>query len=49
MNFIYSAEFKRANIPDFRLSLFEGYAGTACFASDLLNPNTAFFPLFNLF
>lgn len=48
MNFMYSQEFARARQPDCPFSLFEGLAGTACFAADLLNPDRAVFPFFEI-
>ena len=47
--FLRSEQFRRARTPDRPYSLYEGLAGTACFLADLLNPDTATFPFFNVF
>ncbi|XP_069958908.1 lanC-like protein 3 isoform X2 [Cherax quadricarinatus] len=47
--FIYSSEFKQARTPDSPYSLYEGLAGTACFISDLMNPEQSSFPFFRVF
>ncbi|ODN01842.1 LanC-like protein 3 [Orchesella cincta] len=39
---------KEANRPDCPYSLYEGWAGTVCFLMDLLQPEAAEFPFFNL-
>ncbi len=47
--FMESQEFKQgANTPDCPFSLFEGLAGTACFLTDVLQPDMAEFPLFDV-
>jgi hypothetical protein len=38
-----------ARTPDSPFSLYEGYAGTVCFLVDLLNPEKATFPFFDIF
>lgn len=40
---------KEANIPDNPYSLYEGVAGTACFLVDILQPDKAEFPFFDVF
>lgn len=40
---------KEASTPDTPYSLFEGYAGTICFLADLMQPDKAEFPFFNVF
>ena len=40
---------ERARTPDSPYSLYEGWAGTVCFFADLLAPQKAEFPLFNVF
>ena len=48
--FLESERFRReARVPDAPYSLFEGLAGTACFLADLLRPDKAEFPFFNVF
>ncbi|GIY88586.1 lanC-like protein 3 homolog [Caerostris extrusa] len=47
--FLTSEEFKKAKIPDKPYSLFEGIAGTVCFLADLMQPDKAHFPLFDVF
>ncbi|WAR07557.1 LANC3-like protein [Mya arenaria] len=47
--FLFSHEFQGARIPDSPYSLYEGWAGTVCFLADLLQPQNAEFPLFNVF
>ncbi|RWS12311.1 lanC-like protein 3 [Dinothrombium tinctorium] len=45
--FIFTKEFKKGSrIPDSPYSLFEGFAGTVCFMTDLLQPEKAQFPLY---
>ncbi len=39
---------KEARRPDCPYSLYEGISGTACFVMDLLEPENAEFPFFNL-
>nr|XP_022291129.1 lanC-like protein 3 [Crassostrea virginica] len=47
--FLFTEEFQRgARVPDTPFSLFEGYAGTVCFLADLIQPDKAEFPLFNV-
>ena len=48
MDFLYSEQFKRARRPDSPYSLYEGLAGTVCFAADLLHPEMAQFPFFEV-
>lgn len=47
--FLFSNEFQQARIPDSPYSLYEGWAGAVCFLSDLIQPQHAEFPLFNVF
>jgi len=48
--FLSTQEFQHgARTPDCPYSLYEGLAGTACFLSDLLQPENAEFPLFDVF
>jgi len=48
--FLFTAEFQQsARTPDTPYSLYEGMAGTACFLTDLLQPNKAEFPMFDVF
>ncbi|XP_074656099.1 lanC-like protein 3 [Tubulanus polymorphus] len=47
--FMQSAEFQAARTPDCPYSLYEGLAGTVCFLADLLDPDAAEFPFFNVF
>jgi len=47
--FIFSPEFQHAKTPDCPLSLYEGWAGTLCFLADLLQPEKASFPFFEVF
>jgi hypothetical protein len=47
--FLSSPEFEQqARVPDSPYSLYEGWAGTICFLADLLQPDKAEFPLFNV-
>ncbi|GFS71217.1 lanC-like protein 3 homolog [Nephila pilipes] len=48
-NFLTSDEFKQARTPDRPYSLYEGLAGTICFLADLLLPEKAHFPFFDVF
>lgn len=49
-NFIQTGEFQKgARTPDCPYSLFEGLAGTVCFYTDLLQPDKAAFPFFDVF
>lgn len=48
-NFLTSDEFKQTRTPDRPLSLYEGLAGTVCFLADLLLPEKAHFPFFDVF
>lgn len=49
-DYMFFEEFRReARTPDNPYSLFEGFAGTACYLADLLQPENAQFPLFNVF
>ncbi|KAH3726772.1 lanC-like protein 3 [Dreissena polymorpha] len=47
--FLFMPEFQQARIPDSPYSLYEGWAGTVCFLADLLQPEKAEFPFFNVF
>ena len=48
--FMEEDRFRReAHVPDSPYSLYEGLAGTACFLADLLQPEKAEFPFFNVF
>ncbi|XP_038059117.1 lanC-like protein 3 [Patiria miniata] len=48
--FMEEDQFRReARVPDAPYSLYEGLAGTACFLADLLEPEKAEFPFFNVF
>ena len=48
--FLESPEFRNgARTPDTPYSLYEGLAGTVCFVSDLMQPQKAEFPFFNVF
>ena len=42
--FLFSEEFRGARTPDCPFSLYEGWAGTACFLADITNPQQAAFP-----
>lgn len=47
--FVDNPQFLReARRPDNPYSLYEGWAGTVCYLMDLLQPDTAEFPFFNL-
>ncbi|XP_033097827.1 lanC-like protein 3 [Anneissia japonica] len=49
-NFMFSDEFNSgARTPDNPYSLYEGVAGTLCFLVDLLQPEKASFPFFDIF
>lgn len=49
-DFMFTDEFRMgARTPDNPYSLFEGLAGTACYLADLLQPDKAEFPFFNVF
>lgn len=47
--FLNMEEFKEARVPDDPYSLYEGWAGTLCFLVDLLQPDKAEFPFFDVF
>ena len=48
--FMQTEEFKKgARTPDSPYSLYEGLAGTACFLTDLLQPQRAEFPFFDVY
>ncbi|XP_070568983.1 lanC-like protein 3 [Ptychodera flava] len=48
--FIYTEEFQKSSRrPDCPYSLYEGLAGTLCFLGDLLQPEKASFPFFEVF
>jgi len=48
--FMETSEFKaKARTPDSPYSLYEGLAGTVCFLTDLMQPNVAKFPFFDVF
>ncbi|OWF40181.1 LanC-like protein 3 [Mizuhopecten yessoensis] len=47
--FMFTQEFQKgASVPDTPFSLYEGWAGTVLFLVDLLQPDKAEFPLFNV-
>ena len=47
--FMFMDEFQRnAKTPDSPFSLYEGWAGTVCFLADLMQPDKAEFPFFNV-
>ena len=49
-HFMTTTVFQRgARRPDCPFSLYEGTAGTLCFLTDLLNPDRAEFPFFDVF
>lgn len=48
-SFLFKDEFKSARTPDSPYSLYEGLAGTVCYLADLLQPENAEFPFFNVF
>lgn len=49
-DFLHTNEFKtNARTPDRPFSLFEGWAGTVCFAIDLINPVSAEYPVIPVF
>ncbi|KAK3741810.1 hypothetical protein QZH41_010444 [Actinostola sp. cb2023] len=49
-DFIQTQEFQKgARSPDCPYSLYEGLAGTVCFYTDLLQPDKAAFPFFDVF
>lgn len=49
-NFIFTQEFQsKARTPDNPYSLYEGLAGTVCFMVDLLQPEKAAYPFFDVF
>lgn len=48
-NFLYEDEFKSARLPDRPLSLYEGFSGTVCFLADIIQPEKAHFPFFDVF
>lgn len=48
-SFLFEDEFKTARLPDRPLSLYEGLAGTVCFLADILQPDKAHFPFFDIF
>ncbi|XP_041350633.1 lanC-like protein 3 [Gigantopelta aegis] len=48
--FMFSHEFQSgARTPDSPFSLYEGWAGSVCFLADLLQPEKAAFPFFDIF
>jgi len=47
--FMQSSEFTKAKTPDSPYSLYEGLAGTVCFLTDLMQPDRAEFPFFDVF
>jgi len=48
--FLFTEEFaKGARYPDCPLSLYEGWSGTVCFLTDLLDPDSASFPFSDVF
>lgn len=49
-DFMFTDQFYHgARTPDCPYSLFEGWAGAACFLNDLLNPSSSEFPLMDVF
>jgi hypothetical protein len=49
-DFIFSPEFSQgARTPDSPYSLYEGLAGTVCYLTDMLQPDQAAFPFFDVF
>uniref|UniRef100_A0A0A9XEN6 LanC-like protein 3 homolog n=2 Tax=Lygus hesperus TaxID=30085 RepID=A0A0A9XEN6_LYGHE len=46
--FLYTEDFKKSRVPDAPHSLYEGYAGTMCFLADVMEPETASFPFFEI-
>jgi hypothetical protein len=47
--FLNTETFKtQARSPDCPFSLYEGLAGTVCYLADLLHPNQAVFPFFDI-
>lgn len=47
--FLFMEEFQRgARTPDTPFSLYEGFAGTVCFLADLIQPDKAEYPFFNV-
>lgn len=47
-NFMFTEEFSKARTPDRPLSLYEGIAGTVCLLADLMQPEQAHFPFFDV-
>lgn len=48
--FLFTEEFKAGSRAlESVYSLYEGFSGTVCFLTDLLQPNQAEFPLFSVF
>jgi hypothetical protein len=49
-DFIFSPEFSQgARTPDSPYSLYEGLAGSVCYLTDMLQPDQAAFPFFDVF
>lgn len=49
-SYIFTEQFqKNSRTPDCPYSLFEGLAGTVCFLADLMQPEKASFPFFDIF
>jgi hypothetical protein len=49
-DFIFSPEFSQgARTPDSPYSLYEGLAGTVCYLVDILKPDQAAFPFFDVY
>lgn len=46
--FLFTSKMEHARTPDSPYSLYEGWAGTACFLADLLQADKAEYPLFNV-
>lgn len=47
--FLFTEKFEReAQVPDSPFSLYEGFAGTVCFLVDLIQPDKAEYPFFNV-
>lgn len=47
--FLFSEEFREARTPDCPFSLYEGWAGTACYLADLASPQQSAFPFSDVF
>jgi len=47
--FLFCEDFRQARVPDCPFSLYEGWAGTACYLADLIQPHKSTFPFSNVF